>query len=203
MRRLLPTVRSFLLHSGQPAVLVAVGVIAMAAAPLPEANAAATPTVPVAPPVVAAAKAPGPVTREIAFVKPVKGYAINSPFGTRKLSAETRARAHKGVDVAAPRGTSVFATAEGRVARTGYDAGGYGNFIEVLHPNGMTSLYGHLSRIDVARGAEVVADQRIGLVGSTGYSTGPHLHFEIRRGGVQVNPTKVVGRAFRVAIRPA
>lgn len=203
MRRLLPTVRSFLLHSGQTVVLVAVGAMAMAAAPLPTVETSDNLTRPVAPPVTAKVQTPGPVTREMVFVAPVKGHVVNSPFGVRKLSGEAHARAHKGVDIAAPKGTGVFATAEGRVTRTGYDAGGYGNFIELTHPNGMTSLYGHLSRVDVARGMAVSADQRIGLVGSTGYSTGPHLHFEVRRGGAQINPAKVVGRAFRVVIRPA
>ncbi|EHN76756.1 M23 peptidase domain protein [Streptomyces coelicoflavus ZG0656] len=72
--------------------------------------------------------------REIGFSAPVRGYAINSPFGLRKLAIEARARAHKGVDIAAPKGTSVFTAAEGRIVRTGYDAGGYGAFIEVRHP---------------------------------------------------------------------
>ncbi|MFW8695708.1 M23 family metallopeptidase, partial [Mesorhizobium japonicum] len=75
------------------------------------------------------------------------------------------------------------------------------NFIEVAHPNGMTTIYGHLSRIDVATGDRVTPEQRIGLVGSTGYSTGPHLHFEVRRDGDQVNPTRVVGRNFEVAVK--
>jgi murein DD-endopeptidase MepM/ murein hydrolase activator NlpD len=131
----------------------------------------------------------------------VKGHRINSAFGVRKLAIESRARAHKGVDIAAPTGTGVFAAAEGRVIRTGYQAGGYGNFIEVKHPNGMTTLYAHLSRIDVPRGAEVPAGARIGLVGSTGYSTGPHLHFEVRRHDVQVNPAKVIGESFDVRVR--
>ncbi|KAK0360869.1 hypothetical protein LTR94_025643, partial [Friedmanniomyces endolithicus] len=126
---------------------------------------------------------------------------INSAFGLRKLAIEPRARAHKGVDIAAPKGTGVFASSEGRVLRTGYEASGYGNFIEVAHPNGMTTLYGHLSRIDVASGETVGARQRIGLVGSTGYSTGPHLHFEVRRNGVQVNPAKVVDRTFEVVAK--
>ena len=139
--------------------------------------------------------------RQIAFQMPVRGYAINSDFGIRKLAFESRARAHKGVDIAAPKGTSVFTAAEGEVIRTGYDAGGYGNFIEVAHPNGMTTIYGHLSRIDVATGDRVTPEQRIGLVGSTGYSTGPHLHFEVRRNGDQVNPTRVVGRNFEVAVK--
>ncbi len=140
--------------------------------------------------VLAAAAAPG-VTRET----PPPAY------GLRKLAIEARARAHKGVDIAAPKGTTVFTAAEGRIVRTGYDAGGYGNFIEVRHPNGLSTVYGHLSRIDVASGDAVTPGQRIGLVGSTGYSTGPHLHFEVRRNGGQVNPTKVMGRHFDVAVK--
>ena len=156
---------------------------------------------PAAPPVQAVAKPAGPVTRKVLFEAPVKGYRINSPFGLRKLAIEAKARAHKGVDIAAPTGTSVFATTEGKVLRAGYQAGGYGNFIEVQHPNGMTSLYGHLSRIDVHSGKAVTAGERIGLVGSTGYSTGPHLHFEVRRNGGQVDPAKIVGQSFDIRVK--
>lgn len=195
--------KAFLAHSGQTAVLGVVAVLAMAAAPSATRSSVAAETsvpsaAPVAPPI-KAMETPGPVTRTIAFSTPVKGYAINSPFGLRKLAIEAKARAHKGVDIAAPMGTSVFSTSEGRVLRTGYDAGGYGKFIEVRHPNGLTSLYGHLSRVDVTNGAVVATGQRIGLVGSTGFSTGPHLHFEVRRGGAQVDPAKIMGRDFKVA----
>lgn len=209
MRRLLnnaPLARckTLLIQSGQTAAFAAVAVLAAAAAPgvtreTPQTLAAA----PVAPPVKAELEAAGPVMRQIEFSAPVRGYAINSPFGLRKLAIEARARAHKGVDIAAPRGTSVFTAAEGKVIRTGYDAGGYGNFVEVRHPNGLSTVYGHLSRIDVASGHAVAAGQRIGLVGSTGYSTGPHLHFEVRRGDGQVNPTKVLGRRFAIAVKTA
>jgi murein DD-endopeptidase MepM/ murein hydrolase activator NlpD len=64
----------------------------------------------------------------------------------------------------------------------------------------MTTLYAHLSRIDVASGDRLQGGGRIGLVGSTGYSTGPHLHFEVRRGGTQVNPGRVVGETFQVEV---
>jgi murein DD-endopeptidase MepM/ murein hydrolase activator NlpD len=202
MRRLLPTARSFLIHSGQAATLAGVAVLAMAAAPLTPAAAPAGEAlaVPAAPPVTAVAEAAGPVTRRIAFDQPVRGYAVNSPFGQRRLPGQ-QARAHEGVDIAAPTGTGVYASAEGRVLRTGYDAAGYGRFIEVRHPNGMTTLYGHLSRVDVASGDAVASGARIGLVGSTGRSTGPHLHFEVRRGERVVNPARVVGRDFQVVLR--
>ena len=211
MRRLLSSApvsraKSLLIHSGQTAAFAAVAVLAAAAAPNAAREAAleqapVAKAAPVSPPVKAKVEDAGPVTRQIAFAAPVRGYAINSPYGLRKLAVEARARAHKGVDIAAPKGTGVFTAAEGEVIRTGYEPGGYGNFIEVRHPNGMSTVYGHLSRIDVGHGEAVAAGQRIGLVGSTGYSTGPHLHFEVRRNGAQVNPTKVMGRSFAVVVR--
>lgn len=203
MRRLLPTVRSFLIHSGQAAALASVAVLAMAAAPVSEPAADSieiTLPAPEAPPVTAVARPAGPMTRLIAFAAPLKGYAINSAYGLRRLAGEARARQHKGVDIAAPQGTTVFVACEGEVERTGYDAGGYGRFIEVRHPNGMTTLYAHLSRVDVARGDRLGSGERIGLVGSTGRSTGPHLHFEVRRNDAQVNPTSVLGQAFEVEV---
>jgi len=203
MRSLLPTARSILIHTGQTAILAGMAVLAMAAAPMsaPVGDAAATTETPALAPIQAVAEPAGPVTRKLLFSTPVRGYGVNSPFGLRKLAGEARARAHKGVDIAAPKGTGVQVAAEGRVLRTGYDAGGFGNFIEVSHPNGMTSLYGHLSRIDVASGMTVEQGQRIGLVGSTGYSTGPHLHFQIERNGRTVDPARVVGRSFDVVVK--
>lgn len=201
MRRLLPTARSFLFHSGQIAALGAAAVLAMAAAPAPEPEPyEAAFAVPESPPVTAVAHPAGPMTRLIAFVAPLRGYAVNSAFGLRRLAGEAAARQHKGVDMAAPAGTSVFVATEGEVVRTGYDRGGYGRFIEVRHPNGMNTLYAHLSRVDVARGDRLGDGERIGLVGSTGRSTGPHLHFEVRRNDIQVNPTAVLGQAFEVKV---
>ena len=204
MRFLPPAVRPFAIRFGQTSVVAVTALLAMAGAPL---GAASLPSdkadalsVPAAPPVKAVAQPAGPLMRKVAFEAPVKGYRINSAFGLRKLTIEAKARAHKGVDFAAPKGTSVYSTAEGKVVRAGFQAGGYGNFIEVKHPNGMSSVYGHLSRIDVHTGQSVATGERIGLVGSTGYSTGPHLHFEVRRNGGQVNPTKVVGQVFDVKV---
>jgi len=93
-----------------------------------------------------------------------------------------------------------FAAAEGVVIRTGYQPEGYGRFVEVAHPNGMTTLYAHMSRVDVASGMAVTGEDRLGLVGSTGYSTGPHLHFEVRRGGTPINPARVLDRTFEVVV---
>ncbi|MBB5746417.1 M23 family metallopeptidase [Brevundimonas variabilis] len=196
----LTALRSHLVLSVQAIGLLAVAVLAMAAAPLtPDLEGSLeSGAVPTAIPVIAELEAAGPVYRQIAFAEPVRGFAVNSRFGMRRLGGEPEARIHKGVDIAAPTGTSVFAATEGRVLRTGYQPEGYGRFVELEHPNGMTTLYAHLSRIDVAGGQTVMASQRVGLVGSTGFSTGPHLHFEVRRNGAQINPAKVTGRTFAV-----
>ena len=192
--------RSHLVHSAQSLGLTAIAVLAMAAAPVsPEPGGYIdSGAVPTAVPVVAEVEEAGPVYRQIAFAEPVRGFPVNSKFGMRRLGGEPEARVHKGVDIAAPSGTSVFAATEGRVLRTGYQPDGYGRFVELEHPNGMTTLYAHLSRVDVAGGQGVTASQRIGLVGSTGFSTGPHLHFEVRRDGNQINPSRVTGRTFAV-----
>ena len=205
MRRLMLTARSFLIHSSQLAVLAAVAVFAAAAAPL---NTDVTPDiavddVPEVTATTAVVQVPGPVTRLITFSEPVRGYAINSPYGLRRLAHEAAARHHDGVDIAAPMGTSVYVASEGVVLRTGYDPDGYGRFIEVRHPNGMTTLYGHLSRVDVASGTAVTNGERIGLVGSTGRSTGPHLHFEVRRNDRQINPVRVLGRSLPAVVAQA
>lgn len=203
MRFLPAAIRPFVMRFGHTGAVASVGLFAMAAAPLGTAVSSTTSDAysqPVSAPIQAVAKPAGPVTRKMAFSAPLKGYRINSPFGLRRLSVEAKARQHKGVDIAAPTGTSVYPTAPGRVVQAGYHAGGYGNFIEVKHPNGMTSLYAHLSRINVVQGQQVKPDEVIGRVGSTGFSTGPHLHFEVRRGGTQINPAKIMGTEVEVKI---
>lgn len=200
MRRLLPTARAFAIQSGQTAALIGVAVLAMAMAPADRAPRSQTLAQPERPPVIAMAEPAGPLTRPITFEEPVRGFSINSRFGMRRLGGEPGVRMHKGVDIAAPQGTAVYSPAEGEVIRIGRQPEGYGNFIEMRHPNGMTTLYAHLSRIDVASGDRVQGGERIGLVGSTGYSTGPHLHFEVRRNGAQVNPTRVIGETFTVVV---
>lgn len=203
MRRLLPTARALVTHSGQTGALIGVAVLAMAMAPADREPDIKTLALPELPPITAVATPAGPLTRPMTFEEPVRGFAINSRFGMRRLGGEPGVRMHKGVDIAAPTGTTVYSAAEGEIVRIGQQPSGYGNFIEMRHPNGMTTLYAHLSRIDVASGDRVSAGERIGLVGSTGYSTGPHLHFEVRRGGNQVNPARVVGETFQVVVEPA
>lgn len=133
--------------------------------------------------------------RTIAFSAPINGYETNSRFGLRRLSFERRARMHEGLDYAAPSGTPILAAAEGRVLRTG-TSNSYGRFVEIQHANGVTSFYAHMSRIGVNQGDQLAAGDSIGAVGSTGRSTGAHLHFEIRRDGQQINPEDFLGRSF-------
>lgn len=124
---------------------------------------------------------------------PVKG-RISSSFGMRSSPFQRGVNFHRGLDIAAPLGTPVYAPAKGVVAFAGIQSG-YGNVIFVKHRAGISTRYGHLSKILVKEGQKVERGDVIGLVGNTGRSTGPHLHYEVRVGGVSVNPMKyIVGR---------
>ncbi len=113
---------------------------------------------------------------------PSKG-VVTSGFGRRW------GRMHKGIDIAAPTGTPIMASASGEVISAGWSSGGYGNLLRIRHPDGSISLYAHNSRILVRRGQKVNQGQKIAEMGSTGYSTGPHLHYEIHlRGRGAQNP---------------
>lgn len=118
---------------------------------------------------------------------PVAG-EITSRFGERKNPMGAGDDFHPGLDIAAPEGTPIGASAPGRVVAAGPDAG-YGNLIVVDNGNGVTTRYGHCSQIYARIGEMVAAGQTIGAVGSTGRSTGPHLHFEVRVGDKPVDPT--------------
>ena len=126
-----------------------------------------------------------------AFELPAHGW-VSSRFGPRIDPFTGRRSFHRGVDIAASRGTSVRATQGGRVAAVGRGAV-LGNYIIVSHfLAGYSSLYGHLDRIYVSRGQTVRRGETVGGVGSTGRSTGPHLHFEIRRGNIQLDPAQLI-----------
>ena len=120
---------------------------------------------------------------------PVLG-RVTSSFGVRRHPLLGFLRMHKGMDIAAPHGTPVRAMMDGVVSAAGR-AGGYGNLIKLGHPNGYGSMYGHLSRIAMRPGERVSRGEVIGYVGSTGLSTGPHLHFEVLKNGRAVNPTSL------------
>lgn len=120
-------------------------------------------------------------------VVPATAQSITSGFGYRRDPFNGRAAMHAGIDFKGPIGSPIFAAAEGRVTFAGW-RGGYGKAVEVTHPNGLMTRYAHLSRIDVRPGQLVAAGATLGGLGSTGRSTGPHLHFEVRINERAVNP---------------
>lgn len=115
---------------------------------------------------------------------------INNEFGFRRNPFGGRTyEFHAGMDIDGERGDQVVAPAAGTVTKAGWQ-GGYGNMIEIDHGNGLKTRYGHLSKIEVAVGDEVTRDQLIGFIGSTGRSTGPHLHYELRLDDRPINPRR-------------
>lgn len=113
---------------------------------------------------------------------------IGSGFGYRTDPFYRTQRFHAGIDFTAPRGVEVYATADGVVEAVTTEIWGYGQHIIINHGNGFETLYGHLSKFKVKRGQKVTRGQLIGLIGSTGKSTGPHLHYEVHKNGEKLNP---------------
>lgn len=129
------------------------------------------------------------VSLGISLIKPVSsGYTITSRFGSRE---SIRTSGHRGLDIAAPKGTPIKAAAAGTVVTSGY-SGTYGYMIRISHGNGVETVYAHCSQLNVSQGQTVSQGQVIGKVGSTGRSTGPHLHLEVRVNGVLYNPQNYV-----------
>ncbi len=119
--------------------------------------------------------------------KPVNTATFTSGFGVRSDPFRGAAAMHAGIDLAGPMGTPVYATADGVVDRAEW-SGGYGNMVEIDHGKGLQTRFGHLSRILVHDGQKVTRGTLIALMGSTGRSTGSHLHYEVRIDGRAVNP---------------
>ena len=118
---------------------------------------------------------------------PVDGVTLTSDFGMRTHPVLGGRRAHKGVDLAGATGTPVYATADGTVGMAQWFSS-YGNYVQIEHGAGLQTRYGHLSGYAVNAGQKVKKGDLIGYIGSTGRSTGPHLHYEVRVAGVAVNP---------------
>ncbi|MDR0555075.1 MAG: M23 family metallopeptidase [Treponema sp.] len=123
------------------------------------------------------------------FIFPLKTYRLTSAFGPRINPVTGNPRNHQGLDLAAPLGTDVFAVRDGVVADQGEDPV-YGKYIILQHADNWASLYGHLSGINTVLRSRVQSGTIIGKVGSTGQSTGPHLHFELRQHGIAQDPGK-------------
>jgi murein DD-endopeptidase MepM/ murein hydrolase activator NlpD len=127
---------------------------------------------------------------------PLSAYTLTQPYGPTIFWFEPPYSGyphfHTGLDMSAPTGTPVQAADDGVVITAGYDGYGYGNYVVLGHPGGRATLYGHLSAISVHTGDKVSQGQAVGLVGSTGNSTGPHLHFEVLVDGLPVDPAPLI-----------
>lgn len=124
----------------------------------------------------------------IPSINPVDKMDFSSNFGPRRAPTRGASRNHKGVDIRGPIGTPIYATADGLIGRAQW-VRGYGKFIEIEHGNEIQTRYGHMSALNVAPGQRVRKGDLIGFMGSTGRSTGSHLHYEVRIAGEAINPT--------------
>ncbi|MBO6719583.1 MAG: M23 family metallopeptidase [Rhizobiaceae bacterium] len=129
---------------------------------------------------------------------PAPGYAISSTFGIRRDPILKTPAMHAGLDFRVPSGRLVKATGQGRVVAAGWN-GGYGRMVEVDHGDGLTTRYAHLSKISVSEGDIVERGTTLGKVGSSGRSTGAHLHYEIRRNGTAIDPLRFIKAGRRVS----
>lgn len=120
---------------------------------------------------------------------------LTSGYGSRSDPFNGKRAKHSGVDIAAKTGTPVYATGDGYIGRSRW-AGGYGNLVEINHGGGYQTRFGHLSQRLVTEGQYVRRGTLIGRIGSTGRSTGPHLHYEVRVNGLAVDPTPYI-RGFK------
>lgn len=127
------------------------------------------------------------------WLTPVSGYYISSAFGYRTAPTAGASTYHQGVDMACSQGTPIYATRAGTVTRASFQAGGAGYYVSIDHADGFASIYMHMTHFVVSAGQKVSAGQLIGYVGSTGVSTGPHLHFGISYAGTYVNPLAYIG----------
>jgi murein DD-endopeptidase MepM/ murein hydrolase activator NlpD len=136
------------------------------------------------------------------LASPMEFSRVTSGFAMRFHPILQNWRKHAGVDYGAPSGTSVRTVADGVVDFAGWK-NGYGNVVSVKHDKDRSTVYAHLSRIDVRKGQAIHQGSRIGAVGSTGWATGPHLHFEFKVGGAQRDPASIAALADTVALAPA
>ncbi|MBP1851060.1 M23 family metallopeptidase [Rhizobium halophytocola] len=135
--------------------------------------------------------------RDLPFANPAPGRVVTSPFGNRKDPFLGRLALHPGMDFREPPGNPITSTGAGTIAVAG-PAGGYGNMVEVDHGYGITTRYGHLSKILVKVGQEVEPGDVVGLAGSTGRSTGTHLHYEIRRNNRPIDPLHFLNAGMKL-----
>jgi murein DD-endopeptidase MepM/ murein hydrolase activator NlpD len=145
-----------------------------------------------------AVEAPSRAKTAVALLDPLSGGRLTQPFGCTDYPREPWSEScpshhfHSGIDLAAPAGTAVVAATAG-IARVGHQREGYGLYLFLVRDSRVATLYGHLLRTDVKTGDQVIAGEQVGAVGSSGNSSGPHLHFELRLDGVPVDPLPALG----------
>jgi len=135
--------------------------------------------------------------KRLPFANPAPGQEITSRFGNRPDPFFGGLAMHAGIDFRAPTGTEIRSTGAGKVVTASF-SGGYGNMVEIDHGLGLSTRYGHMSRILVSEGDTVETGQILGLSGSTGRSTGPHLHYEVRRNGDPVDPMRFLNAGMKL-----
>jgi murein DD-endopeptidase MepM/ murein hydrolase activator NlpD len=144
----------------------------------------------------------GQSKRRSFLASPLEFSRITSGFAMRMHPIQQTWKQHNGVDYGAPSGTPVRSVGDGTVEFAGWQ-NGYGNVVSIKHSNNRSTVYAHLSRIDVRRGQRVDQGLRIGAVGATGWATGPHLHFEVKLNGIHQNPLTIAKASETLTISPA
>ncbi|MGE0284492.1 MAG: M23 family metallopeptidase [Rhizobiaceae bacterium] len=129
--------------------------------------------------------------RQLPIANPGKEWSVSSTFGVRKDPLLGTPALHSGMDFRAPTGAPIKATANGIVTKSGWN-GGYGRMVEIDHGNGLSSRFAHMSKVLVREGERIKTGDVVGLVGSSGRSTGPHLHYEIRKYGAAIDPLRFI-----------
>ena len=145
----------------------------------------------------------GATTASIPSQKPVEALSLSSTYGVRSDPFTGRARRHEGIDIPGPMGTPIYATADGVAEHAGW-SNGYGNLVKLSHGAGLETRYGHMSALAINQGDHIHKGQIIGYMGSTGRSTGSHLHYEVRIDGAAVNPMPFLASSdYMVALKDA
>lgn len=125
-------------------------------------------------------------------------FFLSSAYGLRKHPIKESKILHNGVDLATVQGTSIFSSAAGTVIQVGYQPKGYGYFVRIKHSFGFETLYGHLSEVVLKASTEIRSQQLIGYSGNTGFSTGPHLHYEVIKNGKAIDPIPSFGMKYKM-----
>lgn len=125
-------------------------------------------------------------------------FFLSSKYGIRQHPIKHSKTIHHGVDLATKKGTPIFASAAGTIIHIGYEPKGYGHFVRIKHSFGFETLYGHLNEVVLKVATKIKAQQLIGYSGNTGFSTGPHLHYEVIKNGKAIDPIPSFGMKYRI-----